>query len=208
MDIFKKLFGKGSSETLPYKPEAKVLSTEWAQELSPTLAPDVTLELVRIPAGEFLMGSDKIQDKLAEDDETPKHKVVLKEYLIGKTPLTNAQYLAFVKTAGHQPPDHWSQGAIPNDKEQYPVVNVSWKDAMAFCQWASQVSGRHVRLPGEAEWEKAARGTDGRIWPWGNQLPDEARYNFNDNVRDTTPIGQYNPQGDSPYGCADMAGNV
>ena len=77
MDTFKKLFDKGISETLPHKPEAKVLSTEWAQELSLTLAPGVTLELVRIPAGEFLMGSDKKQDESANDDEMPQHKVVL-----------------------------------------------------------------------------------------------------------------------------------
>jgi formylglycine-generating enzyme required for sulfatase activity len=88
------------------------------------------------------------------------------------------------------------------------VVHVSWDDAMGFCQWASQANGRHVSLPSEAAWEKAARGTDGRIWPWGNQPPDEARCNFDLNVGDTTPVGRYCPQGDSPYGYADMSGNV
>ena len=92
--------------------------------------------------------------------------------------MTNAQYLAFVQAAGHRPPDHWRKGVVPQGKEQHPVVHVFWDDAMAFCQWASQTSGRGVRLPSEAAWEKAAHGTDERIWPWGNQPPDEARCNF------------------------------
>jgi serine/threonine-protein kinase len=208
MDIFKKLFGKGSSETLPYKPEAKVLSTEWAQELSLTLAPGVTMELVRIPAGEFLMGSDTNKDKAADYEETPQHRLHLEEYLIGKTPVTNAQYLAFVQATGHKPPEFWIQGVIPQGKEQHPVVNISWFDAFAFCRWAGQGSGHVVRLPSEAEWEKAARAAGGRIWPWGSQPPDKKRCNFNNNVGGTTPVGQYSPRGDSPYGCADMAGNI
>ena len=81
------------------------------------------------------------------------------------------------------------------------MVNVSWQDAMVFCEWAG------VRLPSEAEWEKAARGTDGRLWPWGNEVPDKERCNFGMNVGDTTPVGNY-PKGASPYGVLDMAGNV
>jgi serine/threonine-protein kinase len=87
-------------------------------------------------------------------------------------------------------------------------VNVNWYDASAFCEWASKVSGLKVRLPSEAEWEKAARGTDGRIYPWGDQVPDKQRSNYNDNLGDTTPVGKYSPAGDSPYGCVDLAGNV
>ena len=79
---------------------------------------------------------------------------------------------------------------------------------MAFCDWASQVTGRNVHLPSEAQWEKAARGTDGRIYPWGDQGPDRTYCNFNRNVEDTTPVYKYSPKGDSPYGCVDMAGNV
>jgi len=79
---------------------------------------------------------------------------------------------------------------------------------VAFCRWVSQITGVEVRLPTEAEWEKAARGTDGRLYPWGDDLPDATRCNFNLNVKDTTPVGRYSPFGDNPYGCADMAGNV
>jgi len=99
-------------------------------------------------------------------------------------------------------------GSDVKRKGNHPMVLVSWDDAVAFCRWASQVSGKTVRLPSEAEWEKAARGTDGRIYPWGNQLPDKTRCNFDMNVSDTTAIGQFSPSGDSPYGCTDMAGNV
>ena len=88
------------------------------------------------------------------------------------------------------------------------MVQVSWDDTVAFCAWASQVSGRKVQLPSEAQWEKAARGTDGRLYPWGNDSPDSTHANFNSSVGDTTPVGKYSQQGDSPYGAADMAGNV
>ena len=172
------------------------------------LAPGVNMQFVRVPAGEFLMGSDPKKDKQASGDEQPQHKVYLPEYRIGKYPVTNGQYAAFVQAAGVQKPAHWAHGEIPKDKREHPVVNVSWKDASAFCAWLSKVSGQQVGLPSEAEWEKAARGTDGRVYPWGNQAPDAQRCNFNNNVKDTTPVGKYSPQGDSPYLCADMAGNV
>jgi formylglycine-generating enzyme required for sulfatase activity len=88
------------------------------------------------------------------------------------------------------------------------VTCVSWDDATAFCTWLSQASGRTIQLPTEAQWEKAARSADGRIYPWGKEPPDDSRCNFNMNMKDTTPVGKYSPLGDSPYGCTDMAGNV
>jgi formylglycine-generating enzyme required for sulfatase activity len=79
---------------------------------------------------------------------------------------------------------------------------------MAYCRWLTETTGRAYRLPSDAEWEKAARGTEGRIYPWGDEPADESRCNFDRNVGDTTPVGMYSPQGDSPYDCVDMAGNV
>jgi formylglycine-generating enzyme required for sulfatase activity len=164
--------------------------------------PWLNLDMVTIPAGEFLMGSDKQKDSMAFDNETPQHQVYLPEYRIARVPVTNAQYKLYVDAMGHHiAPDYWQNGRIPNGKENHPVVNVSWNDAQAFCRWAG------VRLPSEAEWEKAARGTDGLIWPWGDEAPDKNRCNFNDNVGNTTPVGKYS-DGASPYGCLDMAGNV
>lgn len=88
------------------------------------------------------------------------------------------------------------------------MVYVSWSDVRAFCAWLSRETGTPIRLPSEAEWEKAARGPDGRLYPWGDRAPTVDLCNFNANVGDTTPVGRYSPQGDSAYGCADMAGNV
>jgi len=197
-----------------------------------TLAPGVELELIRIPAGPFLMGSDKAKDKDADSDETPQHRVELGEYWIGKTPLTVAQFAAFVQASGYQTTAekkgsawgytgkewetikgaNWRQPRGPQSdvkqKQNHPVTAVSWDDAVAFCEWASLKTGQKISLPSEAEWEKAARGAEGRIWPWGNQPPDNNLCNFNLNIKDTTPVGQYSPGGDSPYGCVDMAGNV
>ena len=177
-------------------------------QLTLTLSSGVELAFMRIPAGEFLMGSDPKVDQGAYSNEQPQRKVHLDGYWMGKHPVTNTHYAAFVKAIGRQAPQHWQSGKIPSGKEHHPVVNVSWEDAAAFCTWASQVTGREVRLPTEAEWEKAARGADGRIYPWGKEAPDKSRCNFAGNENGTTPVGKYSPLGDSPYGCVDMAGNV
>jgi len=183
------------------------------------------IELIRIPAGPFLYGSAD-SDEMARSDEKPQRTVDLPEYWIGRTPVTNDQFARFVRATGHKTAaerkgygrgwtgSKWEdiKGASwlhPRGPESssagrgnHPVVQVSWEDAKAFCDWAG------LALPTEAQWEKAARGTDGRIWPWGNEPPTADRCNFNMNVGDTTPVGQYSPKGDSPYGCWDMAGNV
>jgi len=175
--------------------------------LNLNLGDGVTMEFVRVPAGEFWMGSDKTNDKQAADDETPRHKVSLDEYLIGKYPVTNRQYQVFAQKTARSVPSHWKNGQIPNGKENHPVVYVGWQDAADFCEWASKTTGQSVCLPSEAQWEKAARGTDGRIYPWGDNPPNKDLANYAKNVGDTTPVGQY-PAGASPYGALDMAGNV
>lgn len=151
-------------------------------------------ELIRIPAGEFWMGTDD-----GPENERPKHRVTLPEYYIARTPITNAQYRRFMEATGHGEPALWNEKRF--NQPNQPVVGVTWYDAMEYCKWAG------LRLPTEREWEKAARGTDGRLWPWGNDPPSEKLCNFNKNVGATTDVGSY-PDGASPYGCLDMAGNV
>ncbi|MBI1882373.1 MAG: SUMF1/EgtB/PvdO family nonheme iron enzyme, partial [Chloroflexi bacterium] len=115
------------------------------------------------------MGSDPAQDKNARKDEQPQHRVYVSEFYIGKYTITNEQYAVFVQATKHRAPIYWKKGKIPAGKENHPVFYVSWDDAVVFCKWLSQETGRTFRLPTEAEWEKAARGTDGRIYPWGDQ---------------------------------------
>ncbi len=148
----------------------------------------IGLDLISIPAGSFLYGENKTS-------------VHLSAYSISKTPITNAQYKAFMDATKTKAPQHWDGGRIPAGKEQHPVVYVSWAEAVAFCDWAG------LRLPNEQEWEKAARGTDGRSYPWGEQAPDGSRCNFNNSVGNTTPVDSF-VSGASPYGLLDMAGNV
>jgi len=145
-------------------------------------------EMVRVPAGKFLYGDDK-------------REVELPEFWIDRAPVTNAEYARFVAETGHEPPVHWEGETPPKEIADHPVVNVSWDDATAYAEWAGG------RLPSEQEWEKAARGTDGRKYPWGKWA--EGRCNSQEaGVGGTTPVGQYSLPGDSPYGCVDMAGNV
>jgi formylglycine-generating enzyme required for sulfatase activity/Flp pilus assembly protein TadD len=159
------------------------------------------LELIRVPAGEFLMGSDPAKDEASQPDEQPQHRVYVSEFYIGKYPITNAQFAAFAKAMQRQVD-------IPPGKENHPVDEVSWHHTVAFCQWLSKATGKSFRMPTEAEWEKAARGTDGRIYPWGNEW-DRTKANTSEGGRGgTTPVGQYSPAGDSPYGAADMSGNM
>jgi formylglycine-generating enzyme required for sulfatase activity len=156
--------------------------------------------MVRIPAGEFTMGSDSY------DDEKPVHMVNLGEYFIDKYETTNAQYAACVKagkcTAPHETKSYTRHSYYGNPEfANYPVIYVDWTQAKSYCEFAGK------RLPTEAEWEKAARGTDGRTWPWGNNEPNDTLLNYNGKVGDTTKVGSY-PSGASPYGVMDLAGNV
>jgi serine/threonine-protein kinase len=168
----------------------------------------VGMELALVPAGEFHMGSDPAVDTYASKDDQPQHTVELPEFYIGKYEVTNSQYAVFVEATGHRAPIHWTNGTVPPGEENHPVVWVSWDDAVLFAKWLSDQTGMDFRLPSEAEWEKACRGTDGRLYPWGNSAPDAEKANYHGNVDTTTQVGSYSPQGNSPYGMADMAGNV
>lgn len=212
---------------------------------TPTIAPGATqasshdgMVLVYVPAGEFTMGSDN------EDygDHKPAHIVYLDAFWIDRTEVTNSMFETFVNQSGYKtdaeeyghsrafnPDIHrwsyfirgadWRHPQGPNSSllnlSEHPVVNVSWKDAQSYCEWAGR------RLPTEAEWEKAARGTDARIYPWGDQPlagnllnfrdvnlnMDLADRSVNDGYQFTAPVGSY-PSGASPYGVLDMSGNV
>jgi formylglycine-generating enzyme required for sulfatase activity len=181
-------------------------------EIDPEVPRAITvrdIEMVYIPAGTFLMGSNE-----GDDGEKPRHEVYLDGFYIARYPVTNAQYREYVAATAHPLPDHWKPGPFwkigtwPRRKEDHPVVFVSWRDALGYCRWLSAVTRQEVRLPTEAEWEKAARGTDGWKYPWANEF-DESKCNSQASmILDTTPVGRYSPEGDSPYGVADMAGNV
>ena len=164
-------------------------------------------EMILIPAGEFLMGSDPQQDRAAANDEQPQHRFFLPDYFLGKTPVTQAQYKEFVRATRHEAPQGWTHGTPPPAMEDHPVVHVSWYDARDYCQWLTQVTGKDYRLPSEAEWEKGARGTDGRTYPWGNQWDATCCNSFESRLHQTTSVHVY-PQGASPYGVLDTAGNV
>lgn len=159
--------------------------------------------MVYIPPGKFIMGTD---DTERQADERPAHEVYLDDYWIGKYEVTWDQFDQFCAETSKELPDYadagWGRG-------KRPVIHVSWHDADAYCKWLSAKTGLHFKLPTEAQWEKAARGTNGQLFPWGNQQPTEDLANFGDDIKMSTtkPVGSY-PGGESPYGIMDMAGNV
>jgi formylglycine-generating enzyme required for sulfatase activity len=182
-----------------------IAPTSTATEVKATITPipttphpAVEAAMITIPAGEFTMGSDV-------EDERPPHLVFVDAFEMDKLEVTNQEFERFVQETGYvtdaEKAGDTSWRYYAKDKPQHPVVKVSWNDAVAYCGWAGK------RLPTEAEWEKAARGTDARSYPWGNQW-DAAKANAKEaGIRGTTAVGGF-PAGASPYGVMDMAGNV
>ncbi len=191
-----------ASGTSPSKPEHPTQTEITGKDGAP---------MVLIPAGPFPMGvPEGARD--GGRDEYPLHEVYLDPYYIDKYEVTNGRYAEFVKVTGHRIPEHpadtarslWKNGKVSKELVERPVVNVDWFDAEAYCRWAGK------RLPTEAEWEKAARGTDQRRFPWGNVEPTHKHLNYNQRwigERTLMPVGSYEA-GKSPYGVYDMAGNV
>jgi formylglycine-generating enzyme required for sulfatase activity len=215
-------------------PTATPLPTETPGPGSTRTRPADGMAIVYVPAGEFLMGSTDA-DPDAADNEKPQHTVYLDAFWMDRTEVTVAQFRAFVQATGYRTlaeqrgyADAWVESAAAwqtvtgadwqhpfgpesSAEDSHPVVQVSWDDAAAYCTWAGG------SLPSEGQWEKAARGTDGRIYPWGDGF-DGTSVNFcdmhcqrastyDDGYQFAAPVGSY-PAGASPYGMLDMAGNV
>ena len=214
----------------------------WAGSDSGLVLPDV----VEIPAGPFIMGSNPAQRETGYQlDETaygnnktrlhgwyeaerPAGPVETGRFVITATPITNRQYAAFIVATGRAAPDvdrdtwvaykvihpyertrrhAWQDGRPPAGREDHPVVLVSYADALAYAAWLSEFTGQAWRLPTEAEWEKAARGTDGRRFPWGNFWNPSVLNSHDAGPFDTLPVGSF-PKGVSPFGLLDAAGQV
>ncbi|MEN6620589.1 MAG: SUMF1/EgtB/PvdO family nonheme iron enzyme [Smithella sp.] len=181
----------------------KPAATQAPVAMTVEVSPKDGMTMVYVPSGEFLMGS---LEGTGENNEHPQHTVYLSGYWIDKTEVTNEMYAKCVADgACEYPPNNSSytqSSYYGNPKyDKYPVIYVSWYQANNYCTWAER------QLPTEAQWEKAARGTDGRIYPWGNVSPDVSLANYESHVGDTTEVGSY-PDGASPYGALDMTGNV
>lgn len=170
-------------------------------------------------------------DKRLFKRQLTKHEVNLSKFQISKYPITNNQFSKFVNSLKYTTTAeaegwgfHFEDGEMKEikgaswknphgrrsniiNKDNHPVVMVSWFDAIEFCRWLSEETGKNFTLPTEAQWEKSARGTKGNTWPWGNKW-DESKCNCENKIGTTTPVGKYSPKGNSPYGCADMAGNI
>lgn len=153
-------------------------------------------EMIFVEAGPFLMGSE------INPEERPLRTLELPDYYIDRYPVRNKDYALFVQATKRPSPKHWIQGKYPEGEAEHPVVHVSGHDAKAYAEWAGK------RLPTEAEWEKAARGTDGRKYPWGDEMEVSRLNCLESGLGKTLPVGSYSPQGNSPYGVVDMAGQV
>ncbi len=173
------------------------------------LPDDETLGFVEIPVGPFGMGSDKKRDRDAFDNEMPRHSIDLSGFSMAKFPVTVAQYRCFAEETEKALDSDWKRF---NRFDNHPVVMVSWHEAVAYCEWLSQKTNDlgwngEFRLPTEAQWEKAGRGSDGRIYPWGDEI-DPNRTNYSETgIGNTSPVGCFTG-GKSPFGVLDMAGNV
>lgn len=157
--------------------------------------------MILIPAASFQMGSTN------QPDETPERKVIVQSFYIDIYEVTHEQYAKFLQATGHRTPVDWPDGRMPPKLAKHPIVHVTWHDAAAYATWAGK------RLPTEAEWEKACRGADGRIHPWGNSSKGEKAASGADTRDKTHPEGRTFPVGSfpddvSPYGVMDMAGNA
>lgn len=179
--------------------------------------------MVLIPAGAVFLGTsnDQVRHMLENEDwaqewyeqelfqiEQPQHKLNLPAFEIGKNPVTNEEYYEFVFNSGYRIPRGWMGLRYLEGQGDHPISWVSWDDVNAYIAWLDGQTGSTYRLPTEAEWERAARGPDARIYPWGDAFDPWRCNTVESGKRSTTPVGSYSPSGDGPFGLADMVGNV
>ena len=189
------------SKLLPDKPISAGDGMRFAQYTAQSRLGGEANPMAAIPAGRFIRGTD---ERLP--DEGPQHTLDVPAFKIDLYEVTNRQYKAFIDASGRRSPDHFRNRTFPAGKADHPVSFVTWYDAEAYCAWAGK------RLPSDVEWEKAARGTDGRSFPWGNTFDvrkanTPVRWLALKQAGDTTPAGAFEA-GASPYGVFDMTGNV
>jgi len=191
------------------EPDSKPIDQE-AGLAAPASAPPATSERavrppVVAPAGELPIPKGTITLG-GGDSGIPVKKFSLEAFAIGRTEVTNEEYYEFVSQAAHKAPDDWRNGQYASGTANDPVVNVTWQDAVDYCDWISGKIGATVRLPTEPQWEMAARGPEGLIYPWGNQWDDRAAIST-EKKGSVRPVMSF-PRNRSPFGAYDMAGNV
>jgi formylglycine-generating enzyme required for sulfatase activity len=204
------IFEKGPAAGIPLKDRVEAAEA-LGQAGDPRLKEN---NWVKIPGGTFLMGASRHKgkpgyDPEADDDEGPVREEMVGPFEIGRYPVTVEEFQAFVEDEQDGPtkelPEGWDEQVLHPNR---PVVGVDWQMANAYCAWASKRFGGNIHLPGEKQWEFAARGTGGRKYPWGNDKPDASRANYREaDIGEPTPVGLF-PAGNTPDDVADMAGNV
>ena len=180
-------------------------------------------EMINIPEGTFYMGTSEQQvaqfvntedwaKEWADDGrfeiEQPYHLAKTSAFQIAKYPVTNKEYYKFLMQTGHRLPQFWTDFRHPAEYGNHPVAGVSYADCLMYCDWINSETNSNYRLPTETEWEKAARGTDGRMYPWGNKFEKWRCNTAESNRAETSSVGIFSPSGDSPWGVCDIAGNV
>ncbi len=199
LDIVNKLGLDDEQEARYRQLREKIQERNKGSNRAASTVPFLDRSMVLVPAGEFTMGSWG-----GDPDELPVHKVYVGAFFMDKYQVTVAQYARFLESTHQDSPPEWT-AMNKQTNQSRPVANVDWVDADAYCKWAGK------RLPTESEWEKAARGTDGRVYPWGNEPPTRFHANSGKEVWNNhsalSPVGTFE-EGKSPYGIYDMAGNV
>ena len=207
-----------SCATSSVSPSAKADVVEWGRTSRPTPTPEPSAGATRVwgkddsimvyvPSGEFVMGITEDDDSTWFDNERPRHSVHVSAFWIDQMEVTNAQYRRCVENGHCEPPppcnamDLSEDAYSDSEKSDHPVVCVSWEDAVGYCKWVGK------QLPTEAEWEKACRGTDGRLRPWGDEWDPAKANTMHALLRRSAAVGSY-PEGASPYGALNMIGNA